>query len=115
MQKEEQVDILRTSYYKENKSEKVFLLDAEIFNSITRMIKRFISKGEINEKLLMNNIIIAINCFGYENSILVLYSDLDEFGKSIVASFYEYIGYNTKRISSNQIVTKKLKDTKKEL
>ena len=113
MLKEEQVNILRDSYYKENKSEKVFLLDTEIFNSITRMIKRFTKKGEINEKLLMNNIIIAINCFGYENSITVLYSELDDFGKTIVASFFEYIGYNTKHISSNSIVAKKLKDSKK--
>jgi len=111
MLKEEQVNILRKCYYKENKSEKVFLLDTEIFNSITRMIKRFINKGEINEKLLMNNIIIAINCFGYENSILVLYSELNDFGKSIVASFFEYIGYDTKRVTSNQIITTKFKST----
>ena len=112
MLKEEQVNILRTTYYKDIKSEKVFILDTEIFNSITRMIKRFSKKGEINEKLLMNNIIIAINCFGYENSLLILYSELDDLGKAIVASFYEYLGYKTKNISSNQIINTKLKDKK---
>ena len=102
MLKEEQFNILRASYYKENKSEKVFLSDVKVFNSITRMINRFINTDVIDEKLLMNNIIIAINCFGYENSFLVLNSELNDFGKSIVASFYEYIGYDTKKVLQKQ-------------
>lgn len=52
------------------------------FFVVRKMIKRFITKGEINEKLILNNIIICLNIFGIKktNIIFRIICDDNEFG-----------------------------------
>lgn len=58
---------------------------------IKKMIVRFIRSGNINEKLVMNNIIIALNTFGIQrcNEILRLAMDDAEF--AIAKSFLLFL------------------------
>lgn len=81
---------------------------------IRKMISRFLKTGNINEKLLINNIIILINVFGVERANRLLRTVLsdNEFSvaKSILVFLDCYILYDEK-VKSNRIIDDMLKDT----
>lgn len=71
--------------------------DIYVFFIIRKMIRRFLTKGEVNEKLLLNNIIICLNIFGSDsvNRILRLMTNDEEF--SIIKTILIFLNtYNLK-------------------
>jgi hypothetical protein len=64
--------------------------------TIKQMIKRFNDSKNINEKLLVNNILIIVNSFGIKNTNLLLKLILEEkeqwsVAKTILIFLYSYI------------------------
>jgi len=86
------------------------------FLVIQRMIMRFLKTGNINEKLLINNIIISINTFGSRkvNEILkVILSDAEfSVAKSILVFLKAYHHSKVDKTKSNRIIDDILRDTK---
>lgn len=82
---------------------------------IKKMITRYLRSGNINEKLILNNIIIAINTFEIEraNQILRMAMNNDEF--SVVKSFLLFLDSYTldDDIEPNEIITAILLDVAK--
>lgn len=81
---------------------------------IRKMIKRFLKSGVINEKLVINNIIISINTFGIEkvNQMLRIILSDEEFSiaKSILLFLGCYCLWDIE-IESNRIIDDILTDT----
>lgn len=73
---------------------------------IRKMIRRFLKSGNINEKLLLNNVIIAINVFGITitNNIFELILSRDEF--AVIKSALLFLGcYRANlNVPSNRII-----------
>lgn len=86
------------------------------FLVILRMVKRFLKTGNINEKLLINDVIIAINFFGAKKVNIILREILNnkEFGviKSILLFLKTCYPPVTDNVKSNRIIDDILKDTK---
>ncbi len=111
--KEEIVKLANGTYHKSGFFNDVeFKKDLYNLYIIRKMIRRFLRSGNINEKLLLNNIIIAINVFGIEitNNIFELILSKDEF--SVIKSALLFLGcYRaTLNIPSNRIVDDILHD-----
>ena len=79
---------------------------------IRKMINRFLKTGNINEKLLLNNIIIAINVFGIiqTNSLFELILTKEEF--SVIKSALMFLSCykSNAAIESNRIIDDILRD-----
>ena len=105
--KEEIIKLASAAYNKNG-----FFNDVEfkkdIYNlfTIRKMINRFLKTGNINEKLLLNNIIIAINVFGISQINVIFDAILndEEFGviKSILKFLNCYKSNST--VPSNRII-----------
>ena len=105
--KEEIIKLASAAYNKNG-----FFNDVEfkkdIYNlfTIRKMINRFLKTGNINEKLLLNNIIIAINVFGISQINVIFDAILndEEFGviKSILKFLNCYKSNST--VPSNSII-----------
>ena len=111
--KEEIIRLVSTSYNKNGFFNDVeFKKDLYNLFTIRKMINRFLKTGNINEKLLLNNTIIAINVFGVEkinNIFEVILSDA-EFG--VIKSVLKFLGcYRSNSIvPSNRIINDILRD-----
>lgn len=94
-------------------NETEFKKDVQNIFVIKKMIKRFLKKSVINEKLLLNNIVISINVFGIKkvNQMLrVILSD-EEFSvaKSMLLFLRCYCLWDEK-VESNRIIDDILAD-----
>lgn len=94
---------------------KKFKSDIYTFFVIRKMVIRFLKKGEINEKLLINNIIITLNVFGISqvNRILRIITNDEEF--SIIKTILIFLNsYNLKgdHCRQNPIIKDILEDIK---
>ena len=83
---------------------------------IKKMVTRFLRSGNINEKLVLNNIIIALNTFDIErtNQILRMAMKDDEF--SVVKSFLLFLDAHTLRdddVEPHEIINSILLDVAK--
>jgi uncharacterized protein YbcC (UPF0753/DUF2309 family) len=90
----------------------VFKKDVFLFFIVRKMVRRFLQKGVINEKLLLNNIIICLNNFGITrtNNIFRLMTEEAEFGvlKACLIFLNSYSIYDSTR--QNQIMKDILDD-----
>lgn len=79
---------------------------------IRKMIKRFLKTGNINEKLLLNNIIIAINVFGIIqiNILFEMILTKEEFGVIKSALIFLSCYKSNVEIESNRIIDDLLRD-----
>lgn len=79
---------------------------------IRKMINRFLKTGNINEKLLLNNIIIAINVFGIMriNLLFELILTKEEFGVIKSALLFLSCYKSNSAIDSNRIIDDILRD-----
>ena len=79
---------------------------------IRKMINRFLKTGNINEKLLLNNIIIAINVFGIMriNLLFELILTREEFGVIKSALLFLNCYKSNSTIDSNRIINDILRD-----
>lgn len=95
-------------------SEIEFKKDVYNFFIIRKMIIRFLKSSTINEKLLLNNIVVAINIFGIKkvNQILRIILTDEEF--SVAKSMLLFLGCFCLwdvEIESNRIIDDILTDT----
>ncbi len=111
--KEEILQLAGQNYYRNNFFNYTeFKKDLYNLFIVRKMINRFIKTGIVNEKLLLNNIVISINVFGINqiNSIFELLLSKEELGviKSILIFLNCYrSNYDVK---SNRIFDDLLKD-----
>lgn len=108
------IKIALDSYpYKAVFDEEEFKKDLYRFFIVRRMSRRFFKTGSINEKLILNNIIICLNIFGIKTSNLIwkMICTDDEF--SVIMSFLIFLNSlnpSVSYIKHNQVVLDLLKD-----
>jgi hypothetical protein len=109
------VEIAKEGYEKNGfLNETEFKKDIYNLFTIRKMISRFLKSGIINEKLILNNIVISINTFGVEkvNHMLRIILSDEEF--SVAKSMLIFIGCYClwdEEIESNRIIDDILADT----
>lgn len=85
------------------------------FFIIRRMARRFINKGEVSDKLLLNNIIICLNIFGIKACNIILEIICNDYEFSVVKSCLMFLNSLNPKIDSiphNQVMLDILKDIK---
>lgn len=108
------IKIALDSYpYKAVFDEEEFKKDLYRFFIVRRMSRRFFKTGSINEKLILNSIIICLNIFGIKTSNLIwkMICTDDEF--SVIMSFLIFLNSlnpSVSYIKHNQVVLDLLKD-----
>ena len=70
--------------------------DLKIPKYIKRLINRYLSTGELKERLILNHIILFYNVFGYDAATRILFFKLDESDYSILKTFLTYFEYKIK-------------------
>lgn len=111
--KEEIIRLASDVYYKNGFFNDVeFKKDLYNLFIIRKMIKRFLTTGNINEKLLLNNIIIAINVFGIMqiNLLFELVLTKEEFSVIKSALLFLSCYKSNSDIESNRIIDDILRD-----
>ena len=58
---------------------------------IKRLINRYLSGGELKERLLLNHIISFYNVFGVESATRILFFKVEEFDYSVLKTFLVYL------------------------
>lgn len=58
---------------------------------IKKMFKRYLTTGNINERLVLNNITILINVFGVEATNVILFYRLEDCFHPIIKTFLIYL------------------------
>lgn len=88
--------------------------DLEKIYSCRRVIRKCIKGKSINEKLIINNILITVNTFGIHNVNVLLYNILDEIEFSYAKSVLIFLNCYTFKfglsVQSNEIMDSILKD-----
>ena len=94
--------------------------DLKRFLYLRKLLVKYKSAGELKERLILNHLIIIYNCFGLAATNM-LFMKLEGFHE-FLKPFVEYLNYlpetisysdkiiNTSKISSDLIITNKLKD-----
>lgn len=96
-QKQDILDILYEHYKNSNISDVDINEDVEKLYSCRRNIRKLLKDKTINEKVLINNIVIAINAFGINNTNVILYYMLDEIEYPCAKSILIFLNcYNEK-------------------
>lgn len=81
---------------------------------IKKMISRFLRTGNINEKLMMNNIIISFNTFEAHRANTIFRLALNDLEYSVIKSFLVFLDLHTPQepdVETNEIVDGILHDT----
>ena len=82
---------------------------------LKKMFKRYLTNGNINERLVLNNIIILINVFGIYPTNVILFYRLEDCFHPIIKSFLIYLDVfkdnsYTKDIDEDPIIQRLLTD-----
>ena len=93
---------------------KTFDKDFAVFMTTRKMIDRFLKTGSINEKLLINNIVVVLNVFGAKKVTAifrVLLNDVQfSVAKAILMFLHQYDWSIGSEVWPNRIVVDILKD-----
>ncbi|MEG1299072.1 MAG: hypothetical protein RSC93_00015 [Erysipelotrichaceae bacterium] len=107
-------EILYSHYKNTNLSQFDIDEDLEKIYSCRRVIRKCIKGKTINEKVIINNILIAVNTFGIHNVNVLFFNILDELEFSYAKSVLIFLNcYSFKfglYIDSNDIMDSILKD-----
>tara|TARA_R100000152_G_C6755953_1_gene179707 strand:+ start:323 stop:715 length:393 start_codon:yes stop_codon:yes gene_type:complete len=68
-----------------------FQEDLNRIKYLKRLIRRYISSGELKDRLILNHIIIFYNVFGIEPATRILFSRIEEELHSILKTFIVFI------------------------
>lgn len=71
-------------------STKEFIEDLGRFKYIKKLLGRYVERGELRERLILNHLIILYNCFDQETTKM-LFMKMPEY-KSLLVPFIEYLG-----------------------
>ena len=72
-----------------------FLDDLKIIKYIKRLLNKYIEKGELKERLLLNHIISLSNVFGAEATVNMLLFKIEKKHHYIINAFFLYLEYVT--------------------
>lgn len=96
-------------------SPKLFIRDMNTIMTTKKMITRFLSSGALNDKLMINNVILTLNSFGIQktNVIFRMTCPDAQFGvvKAILMFLRSYRAEVGSNIEPNRIMVDILKDT----
>lgn len=70
-----------------------YLEDLNKIKYIKRLINKYVEKGELRERLILNHIIFLSNVFGVEATINMLSYKIDSKSLRILNSFFVLMGY----------------------
>lgn len=86
--------------------QKAFDKDIRYFFITRKMIKRFHKTGQINEKLILNNIIICLNIFGIKKTNIIFRTICEDFEFSVIKACLKFLNsYSlTDNVPQNQIM-----------
>ena len=78
---------------------------------IKRLLTKYYSSGCLKERLIMNHLVILLNCFGVEATARMLFFELDEKDLEVIKPFLIYLssmpdvvyGINGKDINTSDI------------
>lgn len=65
--------------------------DMKVPKYIKRLINRYLSVGELKERLILNHIISFYNVFGLESAARILFFKMDESDYSVLKTFLVYL------------------------
>ena len=88
-------EILYNHYKNTNLSQYDINEDLEKIYSCRRVIRKCIKGKSINEKIIINNILISVNTFGINNVNVLLYNILDEIEFSYAKSVLVFLNCYT--------------------
>ena len=113
MKLEESTFMLYASKYYDNPnchSIEEFEEDLQRIKYIKKLFSKYKKNGELNERLILNHIIIFYNCFG-EKATNILFMKLDKY-HSYLKPFISYLNYLPVTIEYNKkiIYTETIKD-----
>lgn len=89
----------------------------DLANIVTtkKMVSRFIKIGVLNDKLLMNNIVLSLNAFGITKANELLWMVCSEEQYAVVKAFLVFLGSHRswlgEKIMPNRVIVDILKDT----
>ncbi len=77
---------------------------------IKKLLTKYLTKNELNERLILNHLIIYANVFGVEFSVRMLFYFLEEKYHSALITFLIYLGYVKEYIPNVLGTTYKVSD-----
>jgi len=80
-----------------------FWEDVEKIKYIKRLLKRYVEKGILKERLILNHIITFYNVFPPEHATRILFYKLDKSLWPYLSSFLYYLNYLPEEIPSSSI------------
>mgnify|MGYP006096124507 CR=1 FL=1 len=83
-----------------------FQEDIKRIKYIKRLFNRYLTNGELKERLILNHIIVLYNVFGIEATRILFYK-MDKKSYSVLVTFLIFLGYVPDRISgiNGKIIT----------
>lgn len=81
----------RDNYHTPLYNEDEFRSDVKKIIILKKMFKRYHNTGQLNERLILNNIIILINVFGVEASNIILFYRIEKVYYSYIKAFLQYL------------------------
>jgi hypothetical protein len=72
---------------------KEFLDDLKSFKYLKRLLKRYLDKKDLKERLIINHMIVLQNVFGPEATTQMLFFKLDEQYWPVLKTFLIYLNY----------------------
>ena len=70
-----------------------FLDDLKVIRYIKRLINKYVDRGELKERLIMNHIISLSNVFGVEPTVNMLKFKIDNDQHDVLNAFFVYLEY----------------------
>ena len=101
----------RENYHTPLYNEDDFRSDVKKVVILKKMFKRYVNTGQLNERLILNNIIILINVFGIEASNIILFYRIEEKYYPFIKSFLCYLkSYVENPVSSDVEASEEISD-----
>lgn len=72
--------------------EEDFINDFKVFQAAKRTVNSFLKSGEIEEKLLINHVILALNSFGKQKTNKIFRCMMDDVQFSVVKAILMFLG-----------------------
>ena len=94
----------RENYHTPLYNEEDFRSDVKKVVILKKMFKRYVNTGQLNERLVLNNIIILQNVFGIEALNIILFYRIDEKFYPFIKAFLIYLNSYIENPISQDVV-----------
>jgi len=97
-------------------NDETFKADFFLFVTVKKMISRFLNSGQVNERRLINNVLISLNTFGGTTCNVIYRSMLDDSQYGVVKAILIFLRQYNKAVGEDvkpdRIMTDILRDIK---